>query len=930
MNSSSSLRRDICYTIISRFEQALRKLLVNKIEILYGDYMGAIPDGIIQKVTDKTGSCDLKSLPDFLEETDFPDLKEISVYKKLYRYYFASSILSQSEFIKMMDDLYIIRCKISHVKGIFTDIDIDELCEYTREIANAMEDDGTELLHFIENIEKDPEKHTVKIPEDFLSQITPASLTQIPNNIPVPDYELEGGFIGREDDIKQIKKLVEGKLHRVITITGAGGVGKTALALEVIRRIMKNTNSDFDGFIWLSAKESTLSAFGIEEIDPTLKEYEELLDAILEVMGYGIIEQTIEKKENDIETIFEMHNRILLIIDNLETIADNRIINFILDAYDNAKILITSRRGLGQVERRYELNQLKEKEAITLFRQIAKDKRLKSLSRLDDDTIGTYVKKVACYPLAIKWVIANTALGKDINTTVDAVIKEKSDISLFCFDQIYHSLQERSKKLLCTLSMFDNPPPAGVLKYVTNMTEEEFNECIRELILVSLVIPEQFKTGEEQIATHYTLLSLTRGFVVNQLDHDSQLKRKIEERIRVVQSTFEEAERAKKQYRFSLFNLGAITEEEKIAALLVQNAYQKYQGGRYTEALDDYKRASEIAPRFTSVYRNWAVTESNEGHHIEADRLMKKAVELNPKDAQLWLTWGNMKRKIDRLKEALEYYLKAKELSPKDYVILNALGQARCRLGDYESADILFREALKGDSTAVSSVKHEIINRSSLADNLRRWAGALEKDRDFSKAKNKFIEALDHCEKALKIHEDDYRTKSLYRKILSDLGHFYKSKNSSESIAFFRRVIVENPIKFNEVRDTIRAIKEIIKIYLKEDRLDAALTFYTNKIAKHAKRVDPNSYREITQMINELKRDEAIDGKIVFVNGDKGFCIIESINSPGDTYLGHVNSFIPKALGINDSYVNKGVSFFPDFDKVKNRKTAKAIKTILE
>jgi len=107
VTSSSSRRRDICYTIISRFEQALRKLIVNKVEILYGNFKAAIPEGIIQKVADRAETYKLKSLPDFLEETDFPDLKEILVYKKLYRYYLAPDILSQTEFVKMMDNLYI-------------------------------------------------------------------------------------------------------------------------------------------------------------------------------------------------------------------------------------------------------------------------------------------------------------------------------------------------------------------------------------------------------------------------------------------------------------------------------------------------------------------------------------------------------------------------------------------------------------------------------------------------------------------------------------------------------------------------------------------------------------------------------------------------------------------------------------------------------
>lgn len=932
VSDNSSQRRDLGYTIISRFEATLRNLISDKIKVLYGDFKEAIPDGILQKTINRAKTSEFETPLDFLEETDFSDLKDISTYRGLFRYYFDPHTLSQSEFTKMMDDLYKTRCKIAHIRGIFTPIDIDELFEYTREIANAMEENGTELLNFLENLENYPEKHIIPVPEDFICQPTMPYSSTIPNNLPTPDYELEGGFVGREEDIRKTKSLVEGELHRVVTITGAGGVGKTALALRVIQRILSDPNSNFDGIIWLSAKESKLSAFGIEEIEPTLKDYEELLDTILEVMGYGTFEQSIEQKEKDVKTILDFHKKILLVIDNLETITDERIINFILDAHSNAKILITSRRGLGQVERRYELNQLKEKEAITLFRQIAFEKNLTSLAKLDNDTIGTYVKKVACYPLAIKWVIGRVALGKEINSIVDAVVKEESDIALFCFDQIYNSLKDRSKKLLCTLSVFDLSPQAGVLQYVTNLTQEEFDESIRELVLVSLVIPEQSKTEENQIITRYTLLSLTRGFVRNQLDRDSKLKREIEERIRTVQTTVEEAERVKKQYKFSLFNLGATTEEEKIAALLAQTAYQKYQGGRYAEAVEDYKRASEIAPRFASIYRNWAVMESNEGHQIEADKLMKKAVELSPRDAQLWLTWGNMKRKVDKVKEALDLYLKAKDIAPNDYVILNALGQAKCRLGDYKAADQLFREALSNDSNSpiANSVKHEIINRTSLADNLRRWAESLSNDRNYTEAKNKLNEALTHCEKAFELDESDIRTKDLHRKLLFSLGYVFKKNDTKQAIEYFKKVIVPNPIRFYEARDTVRAVKEIIKLYLEDNNLEAALSLFSNKLAKIAKRTELKSYKEIISMINKLKREGTIEGKIITVNTYKGFCIIESINSPGDTYLGHINSFIPRTLELNDSLIGKHVTFFPEIESVKNKKQAKSIKIILQ
>jgi len=148
-------------------------------------------------------------------------------------------------------------------------------------------------------------------------------------------------------------------------------------------------------------------------------------------MGFGDLKlDSIEKKEAEVNTIFDLYNRILIVIDNLETITDERIINFVLDAHPKIKILITSRKGLGQVERRYDLKQLKENEAIYLFRQVSKDKQIDSLVKLDDDTIRIYANRVSCYPLAIKWVIGQVAMGKDINSVIDSIHETTSVLSL--------------------------------------------------------------------------------------------------------------------------------------------------------------------------------------------------------------------------------------------------------------------------------------------------------------------------------------------------------------------------------------------------------------------------------------------------------------------------------------------------------------------
>lgn len=917
-------RRDIGYTIISRFEESLRYYISNKLPIYYSVITDGIPQGVIAKVNEKT-FVKATDIYDFLNETDFPDLKEIICYKGMFKEYFPDDSITLEEFIEIMDELYLLRCKIAHVKGYFTSIDLDKLIEYTLRICSCIEPDGKEFIHFIGQVRQDPSNIIVKTPISFFQDECDKNI-KIPNNVPTPDYEFEGGFVGREDDIRKIIQELEGNSHRVITISGAGGVGKTALALKVVHKLLNRTPPIFDGIIWLSAKESRLSYLGIEDIEPTLKNYEQLLDSISEVMGLGISDESIEKKEEDINTIFDLYNCILIVIDNLETITDERIINFIIDSHPKSKFLITSRKGLGQVERRYELRQLKEKEAIHLFRQIAKDKNITSLATLDSEVIKNYVKKVSYYPLAIKWVIGNVAIGKDIEQIIDSINDSTSDISYFCFYHIYNSLSDSAKKILCALCYFDEPPSAGILKYVVDISQVEFEDGISELILVSLVIPDAYKNEQNEIIRRFSLLSLTRGFVRNEIDKDVVFKRDIEDRLRTVQNTIEEAERAKHQYRFSLSNLGAVTEEEKVAAMIAQTAFQKYQAGRYFDAVDDYKRAIGIAPRFASLYRNWAVMESLEGHYVEADQLMGKASRLNSKDPQIWLTWGNMKRKNDKIKDAYEYYQKAYELSPNDYVIINSLGQAKSRLGEYEEANKLFLQALEQECTG-SSRKHEIINRTSIADNLVRWAENLIADRNYDSAEEKLNEALLHAQSAVELDKSDNKSADLLRNVYIQLGFFYKKRKYLEKAACsFEKAIVSKPIRYSEIKDTIVASYNSAKLYFECGMIEKAREILSPKLLKFIR--DHNYREDFNLLLNELHgNSNTVKGEIVKVDLIRRFVIIESKSSPGNTFLGHFSSFIPKIDEYTENLQNRSVSFVPIRDK-KDRKVAKYIRLI--
>jgi LuxR family glucitol operon transcriptional activator len=225
-------RRDVGYTVVSRFEETLRSFILRKVNILLPRWETGVPEGVLKKAKARsTGVKGFEDASDFLEATDFPDLKEIILYGG-FKAYFPDCQLRQEDFERVMDELYSIRCAIAHVRRYFTSLELDTLIENTCDIATHLGPDGHAFLQFIKDLKDRPEALAIPLPEELM--VDHDYVAPIPNNLPVPDYEFEGGFVGREKDIKKIRELLEGDLHRVITISGAGGVGKTALALATI------------------------------------------------------------------------------------------------------------------------------------------------------------------------------------------------------------------------------------------------------------------------------------------------------------------------------------------------------------------------------------------------------------------------------------------------------------------------------------------------------------------------------------------------------------------------------------------------------------------------------------------------------------------------------------------------------------------------
>ncbi|MGN6335103.1 ATP-binding protein [Mycobacterium sp.] len=134
-------------------------------------------------------------------------------------------------------------------------------------------------------------------------------------------------LIGRESEVGEVRAAV--KAHRLVTLTGVGGVGKTRLAVEVASRLA----DEFPDGVWF---------FELAAVtDPAA-----VPDAVAAVLS--ITQQPGKTVTESVAAALEGRVR-LLVIDNCEHVlsAAADLIEAIVAQSETVKILVTSREGLG-------------------------------------------------------------------------------------------------------------------------------------------------------------------------------------------------------------------------------------------------------------------------------------------------------------------------------------------------------------------------------------------------------------------------------------------------------------------------------------------------------------------------------------------------------------------------------------------------------
>jgi predicted ATPase/class 3 adenylate cyclase len=194
-------------------------------------------------------------------------------------------------------------------------------------------------------------------------------------NLPVQGTPL----VGRERELLEVAELLQA--HRLLTLTGAGGSGKTRLALQVAAEAVDEFS---EGIFWVPLQ--------------ALREPEFVLPTIAQAVGArnGLADHLGER-------------RVLIVLDNLEQLIPAAVqLSDLLAQAPNAKIVGTSREPLRiRAEREYAVAPLTERDAITLFVERAQAVRPDFAG---SDAVGEICRRLDCLPLAVELAAARVTV----------------------------------------------------------------------------------------------------------------------------------------------------------------------------------------------------------------------------------------------------------------------------------------------------------------------------------------------------------------------------------------------------------------------------------------------------------------------------------------------------------------------------------------
>lgn len=601
-----------------------------------------------------------------------------------------------------LGDLVPIRNRVVHRRPLL----IDDFAN-SMKILRQLDKDGFEgiaLQEALNHIREDPGWTPV--------EHIPVIGTRTLNNLPLGDYD-ETGLIGRRQELdrlsKRLKNLSDSRRGPVLTVIGPGGVGKTALVLQALHDLVNDEYCPYDIVSWVSLKAESLTAKGIQSIHDAVLSVEQAVPALIEALDTSF-SGTASQLADSLDGLTA-----LVVIDNLETVSGREVLDLIDTLPETVSYLITSREGLGEVERRFPLGPLEERYAVDLLRRLARSRGLTPYAQMGKREAGELVRKLGASPLGLKWFISSVEIGKDPKE----LVRNREDFVRFCVENVFESLDGDARTVGNVLHVLSRPATVPEIRlYLPEMSPDRLRASIQALNQRMLIrrdllagsISETFE-ATEPLSDYLRVADIV----------DPDQARRIQERD-------DEYRREEERHRLDASsgslrpNIIRGDSAHRASVLHLRDALSRSKKGDVDDALERIREAEHLDPEFWEIHRVRGFILSSSDRVDQATAAYMRAIELAPDDREAAAVKcyfaGHLSRKARNPELAVSVAREAHEIlrSPKTAI---ELGRALTYVGEFLNAEEILAEAITSDD-----IRTRLISVTQLVDCMRRRAEA--------------------------------------------------------------------------------------------------------------------------------------------------------------------------------------------------------------
>jgi hypothetical protein len=241
--------------------------------------------------------------------------------------------------------------------------------------------------------------------------------------------------------------------------------------------------------------------------------------------------RSMKQKDKEVRDILSLA-RGLLFVDNLETVDDAKIIDFLDDLPVGTRAIVTSRRTRVRVSVfPIELPPLDDSEVLRFIGSLASEpnfSHVRDLSKAEELRVARACDSI---PLAIRWVLARSRSASEALAMADGLSqsgRRGEELLEFSFRRVFDEMTEAEKSVVNILSLFQSSVPTEALLVGSRQSNDRTLDAIDDLVNDSVI--QRFFDANRNDYT-YGLLPIARAFVYNEVSQLPDLERGIRSRL---------------------------------------------------------------------------------------------------------------------------------------------------------------------------------------------------------------------------------------------------------------------------------------------------------------------------------------------------------------------------------------------------------------